>query len=136
MELDNCPNCDAIFVKSAFRDVCEACAREEDADFEEVYQYIRKRANRTASMKQVIEATGVAEERIVKFVKNGRLRLSQFPNLGVPCEKCGAPVKDGGRLCTLCAKELRTDLAQFELEEQQQRDIEARNKATYYMKGN
>ena len=135
MELDNCPNCEAIFVKSAFRDVCEVCAKEEEADFEEVYQFIRKRNNRTASMDQVIEATGVKEERIIKFVKTGRLRLAQFPNLGVPCETCGAPVKDGGRLCASCTDGLRKDLAEFEQEQQQQRDIEARNKATYYTKG-
>ncbi|WP_108668999.1 TIGR03826 family flagellar region protein [Peribacillus acanthi] len=135
-ELANCPKCDSIFLKSAFRDVCEACFKEEEKLFEKVYNFIRKKENRTATMMQVVEGTGVTEDLIVKFIKAGRLKLAQFPNLGYSCEKCGTTIRDG-KLCGACATQLKSQLSTFEKEELRKRDIQERNlKATYYTKGN
>ncbi|WP_367946569.1 TIGR03826 family flagellar region protein [Bacillus sp. V59.32b] len=132
MELTNCPNCDTLFVKSKFRDVCESCYKEEEKNFEKVYQFIRKRENRSALMPQVVEATGVDEDLIIKFIKTGKLRVSQFPNLGTPCEKCGK-VTQNGRMCDDCSGSLRSELKQFEKEETRRLEIEKRDKsATYY----
>jgi flagellar operon protein (TIGR03826 family) len=132
MELSNCPKCDALFVKNKFRDVCDACYKQEEKDFDKVYQFIRKRENRTATMSQVVEATGVQEELIIKFVKTGRLRTSMFPNLGVPCEKCGRLTRDG-RLCGGCSGTLQSELTQFENEETRRRELaDLDKKATYF----
>ena len=86
-ELMNCPNCGSLFVKTNLRDVCETCYKEEEQAFETVYKFIRKRENRTATIYEASEGTGVDEELIFKFIKTGRLELAQFPNLGYPCEK-------------------------------------------------
>ncbi|KMY51853.1 TIGR03826 family flagellar region protein [Peribacillus loiseleuriae] len=132
MELTNCANCNTVFVKSAFRDVCNACYKEEEVQFDIVYKYIRKAVNRTATMQQVVDATGVTEELLIKFVKKGRLRLSQFPNLGYPCEKCGTLIKEG-RLCMNCTHSIRADLAAVEKEEQRRQEIAERDhKNAYY----
>ncbi|WAA09783.1 TIGR03826 family flagellar region protein [Fervidibacillus albus] len=130
MELANCSRCGKVFVKTSIRDVCETCYQEEEAAFEKVNQFLKKRENRTASMAQVIEATGVEEELILKFIKKGRIRLIQFPNLSYPCDKCGAPIQKG-RLCENCQREFRTELEQFEDEQKRQRELEERAK-TYY----
>lgn len=133
-ELMNCPNCESIFVKSKFRDVCERCYREEELEYEKVYQYIKKRQNRTASIAQVVEATGVDEDLIVKFLKNGKLKQTQFPNLAPPCEKCGAPVMSG-RICVTCKQNMETDLKVFEHEENRKKEIAERDKrVTFYTK--
>ncbi|WP_110928432.1 TIGR03826 family flagellar region protein [Bacillus massiliglaciei] len=135
MELMNCPNCDALFVQTKFRDVCEVCYKEEEAQFDQVYEFIRKKKNRTATMEQVVEETGVEEMLIVKFIKTGKLRLSQFPNLGVPCEKCGKPTR-AGKLCDACSKDLRSELNQFEKEEKERLEREERlRQNTYLSKG-
>lgn len=131
-DITNCPSCGKLYVKSKFRDVCPECYREEEKAFEKVYSYMRVRKNRAATMEQVEKATGVDRELIMKFIKTGRLRLTHFPNLGYPCEKCGAIIQKG-KLCDDCSEELRKDLEQFNLEEQRRKEREEREKQiTYY----
>ncbi|MFJ7858074.1 TIGR03826 family flagellar region protein [Peribacillus sp. NPDC097206] len=134
MDLFNCPNCNSLFVKTKFRDVCDACYKEEEAQFDQVYDYIRKKSNRMATMVQVVDATGVEEELIIKFVKTGKLRIAQFPNLGIPCEKCGTVIRSG-RLCDACSQSIRSGLETFENEEKRRLEIEERDKKnTYFTK--
>lgn len=135
-DLTNCPNCDSIFLKTKFRDVCDPCFKAEEILFEKVYQFIRKKENRTASMVQVIEGTNVEEELIVKFIKNGKLKLTQFPNLGYKCEKCGSTIREG-KLCLTCSDHLRDQLKVYQQEETRRKEIEERdNRVTYYTRNN
>lgn len=132
-ELSNCPKCNAIFVKNQFKDICDACYKEEERLYETVYKFIRKRENRTATMQQVIDATGVEEELILKFIKTGRLKLTQFPNLGYPCTKCGKTIREG-KLCESCTGQLRKDLNIHKAEEERKKEIEERSKrGTYFV---
>jgi flagellar operon protein (TIGR03826 family) len=116
MNLENCPNCGSLFVKNRFRDICEKCYREEEKQFEKVYTYIRKRENRMATMSQVVQATGVEEQLIIKFIKTGRLQLAQFPNLGYPCDRCGTLIREG-KLCLNCKEDLSKQLEELKKEE-------------------
>ena len=131
-ELTNCPKCGEIFVKNQFRDICQNCWKDEEKAYERVYQFIRKRENRTATMTQVVESTEIDEDLLLKFIRTGRLKLSQFPNLGYPCEKCGALIREG-KLCGTCTEEFRKDLNTFSFEEDRRKEIEKRDKqATYF----
>ncbi|MGG0720068.1 TIGR03826 family flagellar region protein [Robertmurraya massiliosenegalensis] len=133
-QLSNCPKCDAIFVKNKFRDICPDCWKEEEVAYETVYQFIRKRENRTATMQQVEEATGVEEELILKFVKTGRLKVAQFPNLGYPCDKCGKIIQKG-KLCNPCADTLKKELEMHTKEEERKKEIERQDThRTYFTK--
>lgn len=134
MGLANCSNCGRVFVKTSIRDICEECYKNEEEAFEKVNRFLKKRENRTASMAQIVEATGVPEELILKFIRKGRIRLVQFPNLAYPCEKCGRPITKG-RICKKCSKELRQELEQFEREEKRKKEIEERKKAYYVING-
>ena len=134
-EVTNCPNCEALFMKTKFRDVCDSCYKEEEKLFERVYQFIRKRDNRTASMVQVIEETGVEEELIIKFIRNGRLKLAQFPNLGYKCDRCDSTIREG-TLCRSCIHELQSELKVFERDEQLKKELKERDhRATYHLNG-
>ena len=82
MELTNCPDCGEIFVKNKFRDTCEKCWKAEQTAYDTVSKYMRKRENRAATILQVVEATGVSEVLILKFIKTGKFQLTQFPNFG------------------------------------------------------
>ncbi|MCL6584963.1 MAG: hypothetical protein K6T72_00335 [Anoxybacillus sp.] len=129
-QLDNCPKCGRLFVKNQFRDICEVCYKEEEKLFEKVYNFLRKRENRTATLAQVVAATEVDETLIIKWIKKGRIQLLQFPNLGYPCDKCGKLIREG-RLCVECNKGLQQQLQKLEEEKQRQIDNQ---RITYYTK--
>lgn len=129
MEIVNCSRCGGLYVKNPVRDVCDKCYKEEEEAYDKVSAYLKKRENRTASMLQVVRDTGVSEDLIHKFIKKGRIRLVQFPNLAYPCEKCGKPIQKG-KLCTECMTELKTELEIFEKEEKRKKELE--KKQVYY----
>jgi len=128
-ELGNCPQCGDIYVLNNIRDVCLKCYKKEEADFEKVYQFIRKKQNRTAQMDEVVEATGVERTLIYKFIKKGRIKLAQFPNLGYPCAQCGTIIREG-KLCNSCLNGIKNDLHAVEQEEERQKELKKRN--TYF----
>lgn len=127
-ELANCENCNRVFVKT-MRTICPRCFEEEEKAFEIVYHFLRQRKNRQATLMEIVEATGVEEKLIIKFIKQQRLRTSQFPNLSYPCEKCGAPIQSG-RICEECSKSIVREYKQQEYLEKLKSEKEEVN--TYY----
>lgn len=107
-DLANCPNCGKLFVKGAIT-VCRDCYLEEEEKFKLVYDYLREKENRQATIIEVSEATGVEESLIIKFIKQRRLSTKNFPNLTYDCERCGKPIHEG-KLCKDCAVEIREGL--------------------------
>jgi len=116
-EVTDCPRCGALYTKNAFRDVCPKCSRSEEELYQAAYTFLRKRENRAATMERIVEVTGASEEMIYKWVKKGRLQATQFPNLGYPCDRCGAIIQSG-KMCSKCIGELESDLRQHDLEQQ------------------
>lgn len=128
-ELANCPQCGSLFVKTPGRSLCQACYRQEEKAFETVYRFLRKKENRSATLHVVVEETGVSEELILKFIRQGRIQLVNFPNLGYPCERCGKMIREG-RLCFSCKKDIQSQIDQMEKEE---KFLEEKKKQqTYY----
>lgn len=127
-DLANCHNCNAVFVKT-IRNVCQKCFEEEEKAFETVYAFIRQRKNREATIMEIVEATGVEEKLIIKFVKEHRLRTTLFPNLKYPCEKCGTNIS-AGRLCDSCSKGIIKDV--YLHEQMEKEEAEKQRVHTYY----
>ncbi|MUV39053.1 uncharacterized protein JNUCC1_02925 [Lentibacillus sp. JNUCC-1] len=115
-ELANCQRCDTVFVKT-IRDICHDCYKQEEEAFDTVYAFLQKKKNREATIVEIVAATEVSEELIIKFIKEKRLRASDFPKLAYPCEKCGTGIVTG-RLCESCANDIKTDLSRHESIEQ------------------
>jgi flagellar operon protein (TIGR03826 family) len=131
MNLANCPNCGRLFVKNQFRHICENCYQEEEEAFQKVYHFLRKRENRMATIAQIVDATGVKESLVIKFIKSGRLKIAQFPNLGYPCDRCGTLIRQG-RLCANCSKDLNKQLEMLQKEEERKKSHHVEN--IYYTK--
>lgn len=127
--VDNCPKCGKIFIK-ALRSICNDCAKDYEKMFEKVYSFIRKRENRMASLEDVVEGTGVQEEYIFQYVREGRLKLSQFPNLAYPCESCGKMTRSG-RICSTCKGSIDRDLKGLEAEKSVKERQKAQENAKY-----
>ncbi|WLD92978.1 TIGR03826 family flagellar region protein [Alkalihalobacillus sp. AL-G] len=130
-QLANCPQCNRIFIQS-LRVVCDSCYKEEEKMFEKVYKFIRVRANREASLWEVHDATGVPEKVIIRFVKEGRIRAHQLPNITYPCERCDAGIQNG-IICDNCRSNMNSDLRSFdEIAQKQTKD----SQITYYTEKN
>lgn len=107
-ELANCTNCDKVFAKR-IREICDACFKREEEDFKIVYCFLKESENREATLRQIAQETKVSESIIIKFMKNKRLRISQFPKLAYPCERCSTDIVTG-TLCEECATTLLENL--------------------------
>jgi len=132
-ELANCSRCNAVFIKT-IRDICQTCYREEEEAFNTVFRFLSKRENREATLAEIVEATGVEEELIIKFVKEKRLLTSQFPKLSYPCEKCGEQIVTG-KLCADCKETLLKEIERHEQIEARQKDVareESERTSVYY----
>ncbi|SFL84530.1 TIGR03826 family flagellar region protein [Salibacterium qingdaonense] len=134
--LENCPRCGDLFVKS-LRSVCNKCHKEVEDMFQKVYTFIRKRDNRQAKMEEVVESTGVPEEDITRFIKEGRIHLNQFPNLTYSCESCGSPIREG-RICSSCKSGIESGLQAEEREKErlEKEEEERKRHQTYHSMGN
>lgn len=101
--LTNCPNCGQLFVKG-LRSVCQNCYKEVEKQFQLVYTFVRNKENRKSTITEVSQATGVTVSQIREFIREGRLRLAEFPNLVYPCDRCGQNMISQGNLCDQCKK--------------------------------
>ncbi len=103
----NCKRCGRIFNRVR-RDICPACITEEDELFVLVRNYLRE--HRDASMQDVMESTEIEMETLVQMIQDGRIILTDNPNMGYACERCG-DFTQSGRLCGKCSKELANSLS-------------------------
>lgn len=131
-ELVNCPQCNKVFVKTV-RNICPDCYRKEEEAFRKVHRFLSKRENREATILEIVEATGVEEELIIKFIREKRLLTSRFPKLTYPCEKCGTEIVTG-KLCKQCSEDILHEFKQHEkLEERKHEYRKNSNRIdTYY----
>lgn len=127
--LSNCSRCGKVFAKT-IRDVCPECFREEEEAFKIVYRFLSKRKNREATLAEIVDATGVDEELVIKFIKEKRLRSSQFPKLAYPCERCGIDIVEG-KLCHNCSQGI---LEQVERHEELKRRAKERKEASEHVR--
>lgn len=108
-QLDNCPRCGRLFVKLA-RKVCPQCHQKVEEEFRRVYDFLRKKENRQATIYETSEQTGVSVTQIKEFIRQGRLEIKDFPRMGYPCETCGELIKEG-RFCHSCRQQLLKEMA-------------------------
>lgn len=131
-QLANCIRCNQVFAKTV-RDICQDCYREEERAFEIVYKFLSQRKNREATLQEIVEATKVDEELIIKFIRTNRLQTSRFPKLSYPCEKCGIPIVTG-KLCANCSESILSEFKQHESLDRRQEKLEKERDRidTYY----
>src|SRR5690625_3487895 len=118
-ELANCSRCNNVFVKSV-RNICHNCYQAEEEAFQTVYDFLKKRKNRQATVLDIVEATEVEEALVVKFIREGRLQTSNFPKLSYPCENCNQPIITG-KYCTECSESILSEFKRLDdLDEKQE----------------
>lgn len=105
-ELRNCSICGRLFAYQQGRTVCSRCREQEEEQYMLVRKYVRD--NPGATVFEVAEATGVDEELILQFLREGRLQSRGFVEM-LQCQRCGARI-DSGKYCANCLRELDAQL--------------------------
>lgn len=105
-ELRNCPECGRLFSYTG-RNLCHKCIESEEEEFKQVRKFVRDHPG--ATVFDTAEATGVDEEKILRFLREGRL-ISRGLQSGIvlKCERCGKVI-DAGKYCKECLSELDHD---------------------------
>jgi flagellar operon protein (TIGR03826 family) len=98
MNLDNCPDCGKLYVRSRI-DLCPDCIKRIESDITRTVSYLREHPQST--IYQVSEAIGLSVSKITKFILKKRISLDDFPNMDYPCERCGTMIREN-RVCVPC----------------------------------
>ncbi|WP_077369556.1 TIGR03826 family flagellar region protein [Anaerosalibacter sp. Marseille-P3206] len=106
MDVRNCTRCGNIYVYDNFK-ICPKCRREDEKDFQTIKEYIDEYPD--ANITEVSEETGVDTQKIIAFLKEGRLEIKGDNNIFLACERCGQPIKTG-RFCDKCTLEMQKEM--------------------------
>ncbi len=106
-EVKNCRRCRKIFMYVTGAQICEACRKLEDEEFEKVRTFVRNFPG--ATMQEVSQETGVPTQLIYRFLKDGRLEVAESSPIALQCENCGVRIKSG-RFCLNCSRKLANDM--------------------------
>lgn len=132
--LANCTICGKLFLKD-HTDYCLDCYKEMEQEFKIVSGFLKVEGNRFASIKEVGRLTGVQEKRIADFIRDGRIYVEDFPNLGYDCAHCGTMIQRQ-MLCNNCFEEFTSEVDKTMKAEKFLEDvnkpIEEANKARYW----
>lgn len=107
MSIKNCSRCGRMFQSEGPGKLCARCLDNDEEDFKVVREYVYDNPN--SNIPEVAECTGVTEEKILKFLRQGKLVLKDELSMVLDCERCGKPIKSG-RFCDSCTNEMSRDL--------------------------
>ncbi|WP_436237172.1 hypothetical protein [Paenibacillus sp. LjRoot153] len=71
------------------------------------FDYLRR--NYRSSNEQVCAATGVSNIQLQIWMKEGKLHLSDYPNLSYQCASCAEPIREH-KLCVSCSTRITRDI--------------------------
>lgn len=129
MNVANCPRCGKIYMKNV-RGLCPDCQRDDDQMYDKVYRYLRE--NPRSSVQQVAAATEVPEERVLAYLREGRIQSTESMHIDYPCERCGAMIS-AGRFCEKCSRDVQTSLQALASQIQSSSQASDKDKKGYHM---
>jgi len=107
MDIRNCPECGKIFTYIR-TNLCPACQQKDEEAFRVVRTYLAQHPG--VDILTVAETTGVSEENIIRYVREGRITMGiERGFVQINCEICGVLISHG-RLCQTCSEKLSSGL--------------------------
>lgn len=129
MDVRNCPRCGNIFQKLR-RDICPACAQNEDKEYEIVRDFIYD--NPKSDVITVSEETGISVDTIMKFLRENRL-VNLCDSLILECDGCGEPIPSG-KYCGDCTEKLKKEISGIVPNKQESPAEKKSNASFHFMK--
>ncbi|HBN07988.1 MAG TPA: hypothetical protein DD435_04845 [Cyanobacteria bacterium UBA8530] len=93
--IENCPLCGKIFRRTSNLIACPSCKEKEAATFERLRDFFWE--HHSATLRDVVEGTGISEKLVRCFLKGDRLKQSST----IQCSECGVRIEQG-ILCPHC----------------------------------
>jgi predicted amidophosphoribosyltransferase len=121
----NCPRCHKVYQKNN-RDMCMDCTQEMLGALSKCIDFLRK--NHRSTCEEVSQATSVASEQILAWIKEGKLLISDYPNLNYPCSTCGKAIRQH-KMCTDCSLKLSREIRT--LNEEHEKKLNSRTPNNY-----
>jgi len=107
MTLKNCKCCGRVFQAVGNLKLCSRCYTSDDDDFKVVRDHLYDYPDST--IVEVSEETGVSENKILKFLRAGKLILKGELSTLLVCEECKTPINTG-IFCDTCSSKLVREL--------------------------
>jgi hypothetical protein len=92
-----------LFPKITESRICPDCTKVEEDQFDVLRRFIQDNPRSTIGV--VAEATGVSPKRILLYVREGRLILSEGMMGELKCSQCDTPIEKGS-MCDKCSREI------------------------------
>lgn len=106
-EVRNCRRCKKIFMYTIGPQICDACKKLEEEEFERVRLFLKEFPG--ATIQEVSRETNVSTQLIYRFLKEGRLEVADDSPIALLCENCGCRIRSG-RFCVNCSRKLANEL--------------------------
>lgn len=106
-EIRYCKGCRKIFQYVSGPVLCPVCKKIDDEEYEKVRTFLRDFPG--ANMREVSDNTGVSPNKISRWLRDGRLEVSEDSPVALNCEKCGVRIRSG-RFCVECSKGLAKEM--------------------------
>ncbi len=101
----NCSQCGRVFAYRG-KSICSKCIEKMEKDFVIVRRYLEKHTG--AGIREIEENTGVNEQTVMQFMREGRLTAEGISNV-LKCDICGSSIKEG-RYCEKCLYDISCKL--------------------------
>jgi len=109
MDAATCQMCGRLFMKQTRSPYCPSCSEVDFQNFLKVRDFIREPVNKQTTIGALVEATGVSELDITRFIHEGRLIIKDNPAMSIACVRCGKATNEG-KVCSACQKEMQQEL--------------------------
>ncbi len=106
-EIKYCRDCHKMFQYVTGPVLCPICKQREEEEFDKVRNFLRDFPG--ANMREVSENTEVHPNKISRWLREGRLEVSEDSPVALNCEKCGVRIRSG-RFCMECSKGLAKEM--------------------------
>ena len=110
MELRVCELCKHMFNYVAGSEVCPKCKQVEEEKLEAVKAYLTK--NPEADEQMIVQEVEVKSHMLLRFLKEGKLELTEESPIVLKCERCGKRIYSGVR-CQECSFEMSLRINQL-----------------------
>ncbi|WP_156922204.1 hypothetical protein [Cohnella thermotolerans] len=108
LQVEVCPGCGNLYQPNAYP-LCPSCSMQEHEQIATIERHLRR--NRFLNNDEVAELAAIPKEKLRTWIRKGRIKLYDYPNLADSCDLCGEPTRQG-KLCVDCSTRIRADIRQ------------------------